>query len=292
MEYTSNEWLAHVHYANVYKDDEDDFVIASHLISIASRSCKSFLQVIASRARTMYRFKPIFLITISLIGFVSNINGNNHIHLHAGASTTQSAVSTIHTTDSVTIAGDTAFEHFQSFVYPPEFVDSFQSQPQLYGGRGAVRNHVLTRNITLLAIQHVLLPTTKIPNHVVISDLAANVLHSENDSRHEFQRQLIHENQDNTNDHQLHHINGQPNTFYGNSDSHAISHVINPLFFMATLTFVVFLVNSILSLVDRINLTPAAVIRLRRRRHGQYRSDVDSIGHFDRYRQCMLALQC
>lgn len=74
---------------------------------------------------------------------------------------------------------------------------------------------------------------------------------------------------------QNHHAVDRPHTFYPGGGGYAggggngMTHLIDPLFVMATLAFVAFLINSILGLVDRLNLIPTAVIRARHR-HGKY----------------------
>lgn len=67
----------------------------------------------------------------------------------------------------------------------------------------------------------------------------------------------------------------QPHTFqygggmFGHGIGNSMSNLMDPLFVMATLAFVTFLINSILGLVDRLNLLPSSVHRARQR-HGKY----------------------
>lgn len=180
-----------------------------------------------------------------------------------------------------------AFQLFKHLVYPAKFTD-VSVQPFSH-------THPFARNITLDALQ-LLWPSLAASglrrmnrfanaSWTPLSTMAGgDTMVRRSDEPHRMpssagdamqDRHLYYSDGEYPSHHQHHHAAERPHTFYpggggyGGGGGHGMTHFIDPLFVMATLAFVAFLINSILGLVDRLNLIPTAVIRARHR-HGKY----------------------
>lgn len=169
---------------------------------------------------------------------------------------------------------DDAFQLLKSFVYPVKFSDTAQHQ--------SMHVHPHARNITL-DVLHMLWPSLAMRQDNFAADddqqvwRRSDMQPQQSQRRHYYAYGNEYPQQSTSDGHhqqyplQNSHALQQPHTFQGGSQSFGgggMTHLIDPLFVMATLAFVAFLINSILGLVDRLNLLPA-VIR-GRQRHGKY----------------------
>lgn len=175
-----------------------------------------------------------------------------------------------------------AFELFKHLVYPTKFAETaVQHHSQI---------HPFARNITLDALQ-MLWPGLRHMNRYVNASWTPSTAIAGSDGllRRSDEPNRMSSATDAMQDRHLYYsLDGnnypqhqpnaleRPHTFYpggggyaGGGSGNAMTHLIDPLFVMATLAFVAFLINSILGLVDRLNLIPSAVIRARHR-HGRY----------------------
>lgn len=162
-----------------------------------------------------------------------------------------------------------AFQRFKYLVYPHKFADTTntnKNSPSIVGSAFA-------RNITIDEIQ---LPTTQNNEQQMISektifrrrsDYQQPLMEASSslESRH-YPLQDYHHDHPHNGPAVLMYgfgVPNQPNSF----PSNGMANMGDPLFVMATLAFVAFLVNSILGLVDRLNLLP--LVRTTTKRRGK-----------------------
>lgn len=174
-----------------------------------------------------------------------------------------------------------AFQRFKYLVYPTKFSETKNNH---YGSPSSIGS-AFARNITIDEIQ---LPTSK-SNSELMNRNNMFLRRSDHDQtlmdgqsslvrRHypipEYQHEHHHLVHANTGPAVLMYGFGaanQPNSFQ-NTAHHGMANMADPLFVMATLAFVAFLINSILGLVDRLNLLP--MVRTTTKRRGKVDPEV------------------
>lgn len=176
-----------------------------------------------------------------------------------------------------------AFQRFKYLVYPNKFFDTSNRDQQSTSMIGSA----FARNITIDEIQ---LPTTNINDDQLMSRNKNNMFSRRLDGQQqplvESSSSMLSRHYPITDyQHEHHHLihpntapavlmyglgaSNQPNHFPSNTQT--TTNMADPLFVMATLAFVAFLINSILGLVDRLNLLP--LVRTTTKRRGKVEPD-------------------
>lgn len=170
-----------------------------------------------------------------------------------------------------------AFQRFKYLVYPNKFAETTTLKNQ---GSSLVGS-AFARNITIDEIQ---LPTTSKSNDELVnghnmfrrrSDHEQSLMEAHPSLSLESRHYPIPDYNQHEHHHLVHPNSGpavllygfsaanQPNSFP--SSMQGMTHMADPLFVMATLAFVAFLINSIMGLVDRLNLLPLVPTSTKRR---------------------------